>query len=264
MKIRKESPSWHIIADTKINAQSFQKYTDTFNQEFELNWIKANGKTQSVSLAEKMLEAMAADFLGLKNTKGLPCGEFLTQNFANLEGLFEHFSLSIVFHEVSNNFIQNIVLQKLSNIKIHHKKYSDMSMWLPPAFEHPVVGNTYGTVVGEITQSIEKFIKEAQEAGVKEEDAVKTALTMMPMAQHGKAIISASMTTWRDLVLKLSEHNVDTETRYIMLHLCRDLKMRYLGFFSDMALQSQDGKVYGLDTITNDGFWQKSQIVKKR
>jgi hypothetical protein len=152
----------------------------------------------------------------------------------------------------------------MKDIYVRHKKYADMSLWLPPAFESTSASNKYGVAVGEITQQIKNFIDESKAVGVPLDDVMKAAMTMVPMAQHGKAIITASIPTWRDLVTRLSAYDVDPETRYIVLHVCRDLKMRYLGFFSDLALQTQDGKVYGLDTITNDGFWKKSQIVKRQ
>jgi hypothetical protein len=124
MKIRKETPTWYIVADTKINAQSFLKYTDHINTEFETQWIKANGKAQTVSMAEKLLEALASDFLDIKNDKSLPSNEFIKLNFAKLEPLFDHFSLTIVFDEVSHLFLQNVILEKLSNFHINQKRAS--------------------------------------------------------------------------------------------------------------------------------------------
>jgi hypothetical protein len=263
MKIRKENPTWYIIGDTKINNQSFQKYYEQVGFDFELNWIKANGKAQTVSHAEKLLEFLAFDFLGIKNEKPLPSNEFITANFAKLEPLFDHFSITIVLDEVSHQFITNVLLQKLSNYHINQKLYHDMSMFLPPAFERPVVSSTYGRTIGEICGNIDKFTEEALKNNVAPEDALKAATALMPLAQHSKVIITASMSNWRSLLLSLSKHSSDIETRYVMMHLCRDLKMRYFGFFCDLALEATDGKLYGLDSISNEGFWKKVSVVKK-
>ena len=263
MKIRKETPSWYIVSDSKINVQTFQKYTDAFKADYETLWIKANGKAQQVSPAEKLLETLASDFLGIKNDKCIPNSEFITSNFSKLEPLFDHFSITIVFDEVSHLFLQNIFLEKLSNYHINQKRYHDMSLWLPPAFEHPLVGSVYGRMVGDNVGNIDRFIEEAKQNKVTPEDAVKTAFSMMPLAQHSKIIVTASMSNWRKLLVDLSKFDMDIETRYIALHLCRDLKIRYFGFFSDMSLQTIDGKSYGVDSISNEGFWKQVQIIKK-
>jgi hypothetical protein len=262
MKIRKETPNWLIVADTKINAQSFQKYTEHCGVDFETQWIKANGKAQTVSLAEKLLEGLASDFLDIKNEKALPSNEWIKDNFSKLEPLFDHFSMTIVFNEVSHLFVQNVILEKLSNYHINQKRYHDMSLWLPPAFEHPIVGSVYGRAIGEIVGNIDGFINEAKQNNVSAEDAIKTAFSLMPLAQHSKVVITASMSNWRKMLTDLSAFNVDIETRYIITHLFRDLKMRYYGFFCDLALQSQDGKNYGADSINNEGFWKQVQIKK--
>lgn len=263
MKIRKETPTWFIIADSKINAQSFQKYTDQIDTEYETNWIKANGKAQSVSQSEKLIEVLLSDFYNIKNDKFLPSNEFLTKHFAKLEPLFDHFSATIVFNEVSHLFIQNILLEKLNYYHLNQKRCNDLSMWLPPAFEHPVVASTYGRMIGEIGTNIDNFIQETEKTNVKPEDALRAAFSMMPLAQHSKVVITTTMNNWRKLLLNLTQPHIDIETRYVMIHLCRDLKLRYFGFFLDLALQSQDGQIYGLDSITNEGFWKIAKIIKK-
>jgi hypothetical protein len=263
MKIKKEAPSWLIIGDTKVNQQSFQKYSDGVVPEFETAWIKANGKAQQVSVAEKMLELLATDFTGIKNDKGLPNSQFVEANIKAFEPLFDHFSITIVFNEVSHLFLQNLILEKLVNFHINQKRSNDMSLWLPPAFEHPIAGNTYGAMIGDIAASIEKFITTATANGVSLEEATKTAFSMMPLAQHSKVIVTASIGNWRRLLITLSDFNKDIETRFIVLNLCRDLKMRYLGFFCDLAVQTKDGKLYGVDTLTNEGIWKTVRITKK-
>jgi hypothetical protein len=137
MKIRKETPSWFIIADSKTNQQSFQKFTDTFDTSFETTWIKSNGKTQNVSTSEKILEALAANILDIKNDKSLPNNVFIENNFNKLIPLFDHFNITVVFDQVSHLFVENILLQKLHNYHINQKRYHDMCMWLPPAFYDP-------------------------------------------------------------------------------------------------------------------------------
>jgi hypothetical protein len=262
MKIRKETPSWFIVADTKINTQSFGKYTESLNIDADTNWIKSNGKAQTVSMAEKLLETLALDFLGITNENSIPSNEFFTKNFSKLETLFDHFNITIVFNEVSHLFIQNILLQKLSNYHINQKRFNDMSIWLPPLLEHPIHSTIFGRTIGDIVGNIDGFIQQATEHNLSLEDATKMAFTLMPNAQHSKVIITASMSGWRQILTNLSKFGVDIETRYIITHLCRDLKLRYFGFFSDLVMS--DGKShYGADSITNEGFWQKVEIVKK-
>lgn len=263
MKIKKETPSWLIIGDSKVNQQSFQKYADGVLPEFEAQWIKANGKAQQVSSAEKMLELLVADMLGIKNEKAVSNNQFIEANIKAIEPLFDHFYLTIVFSEVSHLFLQNLILEKLRNFHISQKRNNDMSLWLPPAFEHPIAGNAYGSLVGEIAERIEKFITTATANGVSLEEATKTAFSMMPLAQHSKIIVTASMNNWRSLLVSLSEFNRDIETRFIMLNLCKDLKIRYMGFFCDLAVQAKDGKLYGVNTLDNDGIWKSVKIVKK-
>lgn len=263
MLIRKETPSWFIVADTKINAQSFLKYTEHNKVDFETHWIKSNGKAQTVSLAEKLLEFLASDFLNIKNDKCLPSNEFIKNNFSKLECLFDHFSITIAFEEVSHLFVQNVILEKLSNFHINQKRYHDLSLWLPPAFEHPIIGTTYGRMIGEIASGLDKFIEEATKNNVSPADALETAFSLMPLAQHSKVIITSSMSNWRNLLVNLSKFDCDIETRYIITHLFRDLKMRYYGFFCDLVLEGTNKENYGADSINNDGFWKKIQIVKK-
>jgi len=263
MKIRKETPSWYIIADTKINAQTLIKYTEQLGIDYETNWIKANGKAQSVSQAEKLLELLAYDLLGIKNDKFLPNNEFLAQHMSKVESLFDHFSVTIIFDEVSHLFLQNLFLEKLDNLHISQKRYNDLSLWLPPAFEHPIVSTTYGRMIGEIAGSIDTFIQEAKNNHVAPEDALKAAFSMMPMAQHSKLIVSATMSNWRKLLVNLSKFDKDVETRYIITHMCRDMKIRYFGFFNDLVLQTSDGKKYGVDSINNEGFWKQVEICFK-
>jgi hypothetical protein len=260
MKIRKETPQWFIISDTKINPQTFQKFADHIKVDAETNWIKANGKAQTVSPAEKLLETLALDFLNLPNDK--PSNEFLSANLAKLEPLFDHFSASIIFDEVSHLFLQNLLLEKL-DLHVNQKRCNDLAMWLPPAFEHPIVSTVYGRMIGEIAGAIENFVQEAQKNNVKPEDALKAAFTMMPMVQHSKIIVTTTMSSWRKILVSLSAFDKDIETRYVALHLLRDLKMRYFGFFCDLALQTVDEKVYGADSINNEGFWKTVRIVKK-
>jgi hypothetical protein len=263
MKIRKETPSWFIVADSKINVQSLGKYSEHLGFDYETQWIKANGKAQQVSQAEKLLELLAIDFLGIPNDKPLPNNEYLVANFNRIKALFDHFSVTIVFNEVSHVFVQNLFLEKLANYHINQKRYNDMSLWLPPAFEHPIVGSIFGQMVGDCVGNVERFIATSQENGVKPEDALKTAFSMMPMAQHSKIVVTASMSNWRQVLVNLSQFDKDIETRYIITHLCRDLKLRYFGFLSDLVLQTQDGKVYGLDSIGNEGFWKQVKIATK-
>jgi len=45
--------------------------------------------------------------------------------------------------------------------------------------------------------------------------------------------------------------------------MCRDMKIRYFGFFNDLVLQTSDGKKYGVDSINNEGFWKQVEICFK-
>ena len=263
MKIKKENPSWTIICDSKINSRSFQRYTTTVSNDFEIGWIKANGKAPNTSNAEKILELLAIDFLGLKNDKNLPNDKFLEQHFKALEPFFDHFSATVVFNNVSQVFIQNVLLEKLCSYNINQKKLTDLSLFLPPSIEDTEIQNVYGQLVGNIFESVQNFIEEAKRNGVSEQEATNTALTMMPIAQQSKAIMTASMGSWRKLLISLSEFGKDEETRYVIMHLLRDLKARYIGFFSDMVLENKDRKQFGVDSLSNEGFWQTVKVNKR-
>lgn len=263
MKIKKQNPSWFIIGDNKINVQTFQRYTDSYiGSDFEANWIKSNGKSTQVSQSEKLLEALGSDFLGLKNTSNLPVNEFISKNFKKFENLFNHFTITIVFDEVSHLFVQCLLMAQES-LKINQKRLLDLSLWLPPIFENNALQNVYGELVGGTFTSIEQFIEAAKKNGVTEADALKTAFTMQPLAQHSRIVVTANISTWRDILIKLSSFDTDDETRFIILHLCRDLKTRYLSFFSDMVFESKEGKIFGVDSISNEGFWKNIKVKKQ-
>lgn len=263
MQIIKKVPTWSIIADTKINNQSFTTYHTSVSNSFEIDWLKANGKALQTSNAEKILEVMAYDLLGLKNDKNLPNDKFLELHAKALEPLYDHFSVTIVFNNVSHIFLQNIILEKLGNYHISQKRLTDLSLWCPPVFESSAVQNIYGGLVGNIFNSIEEFVSKAKLNGVSEQQALDTSLSMMPRCQQSRVIFTSSFSSLRTMLLRLSDFERDEETRFIMLHLLRDLKARYLSFFSDLVLEKKDKKQFGSDSLNNEGFWKLVKVNKR-
>jgi hypothetical protein len=259
MKIKKQIPEWFIIADTKLNQQTFMRYIESSIPDFEEKWIKANGKAQNVAQSEKMLDAIGRDFSNVK-TDG-PTNEVILKNFSKLEPLFEHFTISILFSNASHKFIESASIN--GNLKITKIPLEDLSIWLPPQFESTNLQNIYGQMIGEIFKVIDTFTKDSKANGVSDVDVKQTALSMMPLAQQSKALITGTITEWRKVLLQLSAFEQDAENRFISLQLCRDLKMRYLSFFYDFALETIEKKQLGLDSLNNEGFWKTAKLIKK-
>lgn len=267
MKIKKEIPAWYIIGDTKINQNSFQRLSDeNGDTEFETRWLHNNGKLQSISNMEKLLEYLANEFLEIPNKEGLPNHKFIEKNFNKLEPLFDNFFVTVYIKNISHRFIKEMLLSKINNFSINQKTSSDLSLWLPPICqENEKLQIHYGYLVGEILKSIDEFTVKGNEFGADKKKLIEAALNMMPQAQHCKASVSASILTWRKLFLEKTTFGTDDETRYVFMHLCRDMKMRYFSFFMDIVAESDTGQQLGVDTIVSDSnIWNKFRLTKLR
>lgn len=255
MQIKKEDPKHYIIADTKINTQSFESYCSLFNKDFEQTWIKHNGKAQQTSQSEKLATSIANDMLQVPlNNENK---ELMKDNFGLYKQLFQHIHVTVVFDNVSHIFLENILLNKVDAI-VNKKENDHLGLWLPKELENSLSTSLFGYLVGDIAENINKFIEKASN-DIDPKEAIKLALKMAPMAKHLRLIVTSSINGWRNLILELTKLGIDDQTRFVMLHLYRDMKIRYNGFFNDFAIVN-DGKCYGTESIANDGFWIKSSV----
>jgi hypothetical protein len=208
---------------------------------------------------EKLLEFMGNDFLEIPSKETNE--DYLKTNIKKLEPLLDHFHITVCFKNVSGYFLHEIIKLNLSNICVNEIEQPDLSFWLSPT--NGKSENNFGYMVQSIYESIQSYIEIAKRNNISEDVITKNILSMQPKAVHQKCIITASISSWKDIILTLSRITSSEEHRYVLLNLLRDFKMRYFYLFCDIAVMNKDKKILGIDSIKSDeNAWMDYESIR--
>ena len=161
--------------------------------------------------------------------------------------VFEHASVSFIFHNVSRVFTHELVRHRvgvgISQESLRYVRLTDLGFWMPPAIaQHPEMGALARAVV----EGLEGFQIKLANAFMLDDPgkdfALKKALTsaMRRFAPLGLAtglLWTANMRTLRHVIEQRTAPGAEEEIRLVFDEVARLVTARYPATFQDFARQ---------------------------
>lgn len=273
MEVTNNLPEFFIVSDTKLNPQTIERFLkETGRTELLHHWNEKN-KNDNVSSIEQHFELLARIYGLVQGEKTNE--ESLKEIVSNpaLQYIFDHGQITVLFKNVSLNFMMLLLRLKIESLNMINEKLSleEMGFWLPPILDQPenkeVALNfaaTYSITSQKINELLDKIgyvqiIKEHPEAA----EPIRQLFTrLMPISSQVNLGLSCTVRGWRQLILMGSNFASDDELRYVFMHLAKDFKKRYYGLFQDFSLENASGNKFGLDSLRDEKAWHNYQVVK--
>jgi hypothetical protein len=269
MRIENRIPRTYIISETKINEDTFDSaLRDLGFPKYTKEWKEKN-KGVRISDVEKIPEFLVKAIV--KSEHKLNNAEACLGLVANESIFLKYSEATVFFKDISYNAATSI---SSDNIKSYEMVKSGIdkekiSFWVPGSIEKSKAAMIdFGLTFEDVQKRINIIIEEFEKRNASDEEMAmvkQKALDLLPRAVQIDAIINASMSEWREMLLRYTQPGRDDELRYIYLHLFRDMKRRYPSLLQDLVLQNiTNREIFGADTLdAQETIWQDFRVVKQ-
>jgi len=272
MDVTNNLPESYIVGETKLNAQTFERFLKESGKTSILDeWNKKNSE-QTVSGLEQHFEFLSRVYGMVDGEK--TNDEALKDIISNpsLQYIFDHGQINIMFKNVSMNFMVLLLRLKIESLQMINERISleEMGFWLPPVLDDKAnkdLSIKYAGVYAVTSNKINELLDEINYESIKQEtpavaETIRSIFTrLMPISSQINLGLTCTVRGWRQLILMGGNFSSDDELRFVFMHLARDMKKRYYGVFQDLSLEDEKGQRLGLDTLRNEGAWKKYQIA---
>jgi hypothetical protein len=103
----------------------------------------------------------------------------------------------------------------------------------------------------DLGQKIEKMREEAFKSSIDTPDKITQVFdNLYPNSVSVNAVATGNLVDWKKFVLNYAQFHSLDESRYILMNLVRQMKLKWASLFYDIVVEDAQGKQYGLDTIT--------------
>ena len=259
-------PESFVISESKINTQTVDRVIKAINgKDWAAVWKKRN-LNESPSDIEKLPEVVAeisntnpnVDMTTLDYNKAL-CSQ-------DINHLYEHTHVTVAFTNVSRNFIFSL-RDMDGSITVSDLPTENVVFWVPPCvLEKDQNAVEYGKILDDGVKRVDKLWKEVAVASTDHPFKVRQAMdSLMPGCASTNCVATTTIDGWKKIAFRNSQYWSPDESRYVFLHLVRNLKMRYPSVFYDVTVEDQKGQQFGLDSLAATPYaWKELRLAKKR
>lgn len=262
-------PSSHIIAESKTVVDGLKTFLHEINEtDFETEWKKRN--QGSVNTAEAVAEFASRftdneEWIEDKQNNNDYIKMLLKKN--ELNSPLDHSTVTVLFNNVSMLFVKHLVECRLNNSVINSKESPVLKMgfWIPPTVEDNIqLQHAYAQVFANLNDIKTQWLKYFDLKNKSPEEINSIVHDVSRIFPWGTQVISCmtcGLHSWRQLFSLCSDFNVDSEIRFVLIHLAYKFKKRYPSCFQDMRVLDKDGNKYGIDSIVSStDIWKGLKI----
>jgi hypothetical protein len=262
--IKNVLPTFYIIAETKINEDGVRGFFNKEKPSFftsleEKNKIKISDSEKVVETIGNICRIIPSEHM--KNNK-----EYVLVVNDNFPSLLNHTHVTVAFNNVSQTFIDKLHRMH-AKIEIHQRELEkeELKFWLLPtyedneklAFRFAELFESYGTLKAKLEEELKNNSSRNIE---KDLDSIKR---LLPNTYALDAVVTANLSTWKEIIIKYTDFIYDDEIRYVLLFLAKAFKQKYANLMQKVVLIEKSGNNIGLDSLKIDGkIWRTSKIVE--
>ena len=261
--IKNVVPTFHIIAETKLNEEGVRAFFSRINPKFYTN-LEEKNKVE-ISDSEKLIETVGNICHIIPSDRTQSNKDYLTGIDKSIPDLLKHTSVTIAFNNVSQTFIDKMHRMH-ANIEVHQRELEveELKFWLLPtyaddkelAIKFAELFESYGTLKAKLESEL---AKKGSRNISKDLESIKR---LLPNTYAIDAVITTNLFVWRDIIVKYTNFEYDDEIRYILLFLAKVFKQKYANVFQNLTLIEESGNIIGLDSLKQDGkIWRTSRII---
>lgn len=262
--IKNVIPTFHIIAESKINEEGIRAFFSKSKPDFFTNLEEKN--KIKISDGEKLIEAVGnvCDVLHSERTKNNK--EYLSYVNSHANEMLNHTFVTVAFNNVSQTFLDKMHRMH-AKIEIHQRELGkeELKFWLLPtydddkdlAFRFAELFESYGTLKVKLETDLASKKERVEE---KDLECIKR---LLPNTYALDAVITTNILVWKELMIKYTDLQYDDEIRYILLFMAKAFKQKYANVFQNIMITDQTGNTLGLDSLKTDGkIWRVSKVIK--
>ena len=261
--IKNVLPTFHIIAETKINEDGIRAFFKD-DPKFFTNLEEKN--RNKVTDAEKLIEVIGNVVRKLSSNSTSNNKEYISRLKHIQLNILRHIHITVAFNNVSQIFIDKLYRMRV-NMEINQRELEDekLKFWLLPTFEDneklafkfAEIFDSYGALKHNLEDELSKLKDRNVEKDI---DCVKR---LIPNTYALDAVVTTNLLTWIELILEYTDYHYDDEIRYVLLFLAKSLKQRYTNALSDLILVEKSNSTLGLDSLKIDGkIWRNAKIAR--
>lgn len=254
-------PSSHIIGETKMVPEGLRTFLHEIEDTtFEKEWKKRNDEDQ-VSPSEALVEMVARftdeeEWVEDNQRNHDYLAMLIEKDKFSSNSLMNHGNVTVLFNNVSMLFVKKVLEYRSLGLQISDKPRNTLKMgfWVPPSLnEDNRIKEGYAQVYANLNDIKNGLINEMGIPELEDPEEIKSRLAdvsrIMPWGSQVIAGMTAGLGTWRHLFYQTADWDVDSEIRFVFLHLAYKMKQRYGNIFQDMVVINRAGDTFGFGTI---------------
>ena len=252
MNVENDMPQAFIIAETKINPQSIDSAVEAVTKRKWVEDWKRRNLNSNMTDMERVPEIVGELSGRLKNENRVTAEEYnkALLPFLTEENLFAHTVITVSFVNVTRDFC--FQFRDFDGKLTVGQIGQDITFWVPPSISSDKkLSVDYGMAIHELGQKIEKMREEAFNSGIDSPDKITQVFdNLYPNSVSVNAVATGNLIDWKKFILNYAQFHSLDESRYVLMNLVRQMKLKWSSLFYDIVVEDPHGKQYGLDTIT--------------
>jgi len=251
MNVENDMPQAFIIAETKMNTQSTDSAIEAiFKKKWSDEWKKRN-MNSSITDMEKIPESVGEITGKMKNDRGVSTEDYNKGLLPYLteEHIFDHISITVAFVNVTRDFCFSF--REFDGKLTVGDVGENITFWVPPSVSvDEKLSVEYGMTLNNLGQSIEKMRAAAFQSRLDTPDKITQVFdNLYPNSVSVNAVATGTLVDWKKFILANAQFHSLDESRYVLMNLARNMKMKWTSLFYDIVVEDASGKQFGLDTL---------------
>lgn len=250
-------PQSFVLSESFPNEEGIRSYFSQIEQSGFFTSLEEK-KKEKVSQSEKTIEVVG-NALNILNSKTVNTNkEYITQlKKLEQDTIMDHSTSTVLFVGVSNDFVNKLQSYQLC-YKITRKDFdNELQFWLTPEYLQSKEAATFYyelySQFANLKDKLQSHFKITDPRDVKR---------VMPSGYGTNIIVTAGLGKWQEIIAKGTSFQEDHETRFVLTNLSKNFKYRHNSLFSNMLLEDESGKKFGVDTLkSSDDAWTKFRIT---
>jgi hypothetical protein len=250
MNVENDMPQAFIIAETKMNTQSTDSAIEAITKKkWSDEWKKRN-LNSSITDMEKVPESVS-EITGKMSNDGKKSSDYNKGLLPYLteERVFDHITITVAFVNVTRDFC--FLFRDFGGKITVGDIGENITFWVPPSVSvDEKMSVEYGMTLNNLGQSIEKMRASAFRAKIDAPDKITQVFdNLYPNSVSVNSVATGTLVDWKKFILANSQFHSLDESRYVLMNLARNMKMKWTSLFYDIVVEDSAGKQFGLDTI---------------
>jgi hypothetical protein len=255
--IKNSIPQSFVLSESFPNEEGIRGFFTHENNNSFFTSLEEKNKDK-VSGLEKTTEVNGNALNVLKSVNTKNNKDYLIElRKLQEESILDHSTSTIVFLNVSNEFVNKLQSYQL-HYNITRKDYdSELHFWLTPEYLGSKDASIFYLDLFNRFAKLKDTLKEKY--NISDPREVKR---LMPTSYGTNAIVTTGIKKWQEIITKATSFKEDTEMRFVFTNLAKNLKNRHQSLFMNIFIEDKQGKRFGFDTLkSSENAWVNYRVI---